>query len=125
LLPLRYPKSWAVVGWLLVAAVIVGSLVPGTNLPKLGISDKIEHAGAYCMLMVWFSGLYRRPLYPLIAAVLLFLGIGLDLLQGLTRTRSLDWRDMVANGVGIAIGLVAARYFLGGWCQRIEQRLLS
>jgi hypothetical protein len=127
LLPLRYPKLWSVLGWLLVAGVIVGSLLPGRALDTLSISlnDKVLHTSTYCVLTLWFTGLYRRSLYLVIGGVLLGLGVSLDLLQGLTRTRSLDWRDMIANATGIAAGLVLAFTVVGGWCQRVERRLLS
>jgi hypothetical protein len=125
LLPLRFPKWWAGLGWLLVIGVIVGSLLPGPALPNVSMNDKFEHAAVYCLLMVWFAGLYPRRLYLLVASVLLGLGIGLDLLQGLTETRSLEFFDIVADFVGILIGLVLAVSLLGGWCQRLEQRLLS
>jgi VanZ family protein len=116
---------WAGLGWLLVMGVIVGSLLPGPSLPNVSMNDKFEHAGAYCLLMVWFAGLYPRRLYWLVASVLLGLGIGLDLLQGLTETRSLEFLDIVADFVGIVIGLALSVSLLGGWCQRLEQRLLS
>jgi hypothetical protein len=127
LLPLRFPQVWSAVGWVLVAGVIVGSLVPGraVELLSLGISDKLLHAGAYFVLMVWFAGFYRRGVYPLIAAVLLALGAGLDFLQGLTATRSLDWRDIAMNSAGVVVGLALSLSFVGGWCQRVEERLLS
>jgi hypothetical protein len=127
LLPLRYPKIWSLLGWLLVVGVIVGSLLPGRALDTLPLSlnDKMLHTSTYCVLTLWFTGLYRRSLYLVIGGVLLGLGVSLDLLQGLTRTRSLDWRDMVANATGIAAGLVLAFYVVGGWCQRVERRLLS
>ena len=125
MLPLRFPKWWAGLGWLLVTGVIVGSLLPGPALPNVSMNDKVEHVGAYCLLMVWFAGLYPRRLYLLIAAGLLGLGIGLDLLQGLTQTRSLEFLDIVADFAGIMIGLALAVSLLGGWCQRLEQRLLS
>jgi hypothetical protein len=124
-LPLRYPKFWAAVGWLLVAGVVIGSLMPGPNVPSLGLSDKVMHAGAYFTLMVWFAGFYRRGVYPLIAGVLIALGVGLDLLQRLTETRSFDWYDVAMNCAGVAVGLILSRLLVGGWSQRLEQRLLS
>jgi len=123
LLPLRYPKLWLVAGWLFVIVVIGGSLMPGNLLPATS-SDKLMHAGSYFLLMIWFGGLYRRAFHPLIGIVLLVLGVGLDLLQGLTATRSLDPRDMVANALGIAGGLVLSMWLLEGWCQRLERHLV-
>jgi VanZ family protein len=125
LLPLRFPKLWSALGWLLVAGVIVGSLIPGQALEVVNISDKLLHAGTYLILMVWFAGFYRRSLYPLIAVVLLALGMSLDLLQGFTVTRSFDWFDIAMNGAGVAAGLTLSLLLLGGWCEWVERRLLS
>ena len=111
--------------WLLTAAVIVGSLLPGPVVPAIPIRDKLLHAGAYLVLMVSFAGLYRRGLYPVVASGLLVLGVSLDLLQRLTETRSFDLKDIAMNCAGVAVGLVLSWWLLGGWCQRVEQRLLS
>jgi hypothetical protein len=69
--------------------------------------------------------LYRRSIYPVIAAVLLGLGLALDGLQTLTATRSFDWYDVAMNTAGVLAGLILSWSALGGWCQRVEQRLLS
>ena len=124
MLPLRYPALWSALGWLLVVGVVVGSLLPGSAMPG-AIDDKLLHAGAYAILMLWFSGLYRPGLYAAIAAALLALGTALDMLQGLTRTRSFDWEDIAANFAGIVVGCTLAFALVGGWCLRIERRLLS
>jgi VanZ family protein len=121
-LPLRHPRIWLALGWMLVVGVVVGSLVPGQLLRAVSVGDKFQHAGAYFLLMVWFAGLYRRGLHPIIAAVLLLLGAALDVLQGMTRTRSFDLADIAADGVGIAVGLVLSYWVLEGWCQRLERR---
>jgi VanZ family protein len=125
LLPLRFPKLWSALGWLLIAAVVVGSLVPGPALQQVPFDDKVMHAGTYFVLMVWFAGFYRRGFYPWIAAVLLALGVGLDLLQLLTETRSFDWYDVAMNTAGISVGLALSFLLVGGWCERVERRLLS
>jgi VanZ family protein len=124
-LPLRFPKFWTAVAWLLTAGVIVGSLLPGEVVAHIHVRDKYMHAGSYFVLMVAFAGLYRRGLYPIVAVVLMTLGLSLDLLQRLTETRSFDWKDIGMNCAGVAIGLVLSWWLLGGWCQRVEQRLLS
>ena len=125
MLSLRFPKLWSTLGWLLVAGVIVGSLIPGSAVPMVGIDDEVMHAGAYFVLMVWFAGLYRRDRYLAIAAVLAALGIGLDTLQVLTATRTFDWDDVAMNCAGVVAGLALSWSLLGGWCQRVERRLLS
>jgi VanZ family protein len=124
-LPLRFPKLWTAFAWFLTAAVIVGSLVPGPVLTAIPMRDKVEHAAAYLVLMVCFAGLYRRGLYPAVAAALLALGVSLELLQLLTETRTFDLQDIAMNCAGVAAGLALSWWLLGGWCQRVEQRLLS
>jgi hypothetical protein len=126
-LPLRFPRLWTAVAWLLTAGVVVGSLLPNDVVTTLSLStsDVVLHAGSYFILMVSFAGLYRRGLYPIVAAVLLALGVTLDLLQLLTATRHFDWKDIAMNSVGVVAGLVLSWALLGGWCQRVEQRLLS
>jgi len=123
LLPLRYPWVWMIPGWALVLAVAIGSLLPGQMLRAVAFSDKIEHASAYFVLMLWFAGLYSRKRLPLVAVGLFVLGLALDLLQLTTRTRHFDWYDVLANGCGILAGLVLAVLLLGGWCQRVERWL--
>ena len=125
MLPLRFPKLWTALAWLLTAAVIIGSLIPGPAVAAIPVRDKMLHAVAYLVLMVSFAGFYRPGLYPAVAAVLLVLGASLELLQRLTETRSGDWRDMAMNSAGVAAGLVLSWWLLGGWCQRVERRLLS
>lgn len=126
MLPLRFPKLWAALGWVLVGAVVAGSLIPGPVVAEVvTLNDKLLHAGAYFVLMVWFAGFYRHSAYPIIATVLFALGLGLDLLQLLTDTRSFDWYDVAMNSAGVVLGFILSALLLGGWCQRIEQRLLS
>ena len=124
-MPLRFPKLWSALGWLLVGFVVFGSLIPGPAVQAVHVNDKLMHAGAYFVLMVWFAGFCRHAAYPVIATALLALGLALDLLQLLTDTRSFDWYDVAMNSAGVLFGFVLSTLLLGGWCQRVEQRLLS
>lgn len=123
MLPLRFPRVWLVLGWALVAAVVLGSLLPGGTVAKLAVEDKLLHAGSYCLLMIWFAGLYERRRHLYIALGVLALGIVLDVLQGSVSTRSFDWQDIAANGLGVAVGLGLSLWLLAGWCQRVERML--
>jgi VanZ family protein len=123
-LPLRYPRFWLSFGWLLVLAVIVGSLLPAPIIREItpAISDKLMHFGAYFVLMVWFAGLYPRGKHVLLAVALVALGTALDILQGTaTRTRSFDLLDIAADAVGIVVALVFSAWLLEGWCLRVER----
>lgn len=121
---LNYPWVWWALGWLLVAGVVVGSLLPGNLAPDLPVRDKLLHAGSYLLLMVWFSGLYNRERHLLIAALLLMLGLALDFAQSASPGRSFELADVAANASGILAGLLLARFALANWCQRVEQLFL-
>lgn len=123
MVPLRYPWLWWLVGWLMIAGVIVGSLIPGHTIPKVIVSDKLLHAGMYFLLMIWFAGLYRRSRHAWIALGLMLLGLGLDLLQGMTSSRTFDLADVAANVTGILAALALSYLLLEGWCQRMERWL--
>ena len=125
MLPLRHPWLWLALGWLLVLTVIVGSLAPSPMLSAITIRDKALHAGSYFLLMVWFAGLYPRGRQAVVALVLLALGIALDVLQAGTATRTFDLHDILANALGILLGLILSLALLAGWCQRIERLLTA
>jgi len=114
-----------ILGWLLVAGVCVGSLLPGTSLPSFHVQDKVLHAGSYFLLMIWFAGLYERKRHIFIAAVLALLGLGLDALQSGVSTRSFDLLDVAANTGGILVGWIVSVSLLEGWCQRVERSLFA
>jgi|HigsolmetaAR201D_1030396.scaffolds.fasta_scaffold01081_5 VanZ family protein len=118
---LRHPWFWLGLGWALVVSVIVVSLIPGQKLPQVGISDKVEHALAYAMMTLWFTGMYPRSSYLRVALGMFALGVAIEIAQALLPFgREMDVRDVIANTVGIAIGIAAALAGLGGWAQRIE-----
>ena len=122
MLPLRYPRFWLLLGWLMVLVVVGASLMPAKAVELLfgTLSDKLEHIAAYTGLMAWFGGMFRRALQPRIAIGLVVLGGVLELLQGLTPTRTPDLRDLEADTVGVLIGLALSMTILTRWCQRIE-----
>lgn len=126
MLPLRYPRLWWLLGWLLVVAVVVGSLLPSQAIAGVeAIGDKFLHALAYFVMMLWFAGLYPRERHVWIAAGLLVLGTALDVLQGATETRTFDLRDIAADACGILLGLLLARFLLAGWCLKLERLLVA
>lgn len=123
-LPLRYPKLWFGLGWLMLIAVTVGSLMPGMDGLDVDTHDKFIHFSSYFALMLWFAGLYqRRRHYALIAAILMALGVFLDALQGQLPYRQFDMLDIAANTAGVICGFGLAVLMMGGWCQRVERWL--
>jgi VanZ family protein len=123
MLPLKYRKSWLVTGWGLIALAIYGSLTSNPSMVPDGVSDKFLHTGTYATLSFWFAGIYPRSRYAHIAVGLFCLGLAAEFAQGWMRAgRMQDFNDVIANTLGIAIGLLVA-FLLGGWAQRIERWL--
>lgn len=125
MIPLRFPWVWWTLGWLLIAGVAAGSLVPGGTIGDFSVSDKVLHALAYFVLMFWFSGLYRRERHWILALAIVAFGFALELAQAGTASRSFDLYDAAANASGILLALVLAWFVFEGWCRRVEQILFS
>ena len=100
----RYRRIWLLLGWGLVAAVIVLSLIP-VEVDLGEGRDKLAHALAYGGLSFWFGMIFGgRALQLGIAVALAAMGVALEFLQGLTDYRSFEVADMVANAVGAGLG---------------------
>jgi hypothetical protein len=102
-------RAWRIVGWLGVLGVIVLSLIP--NPPSIGVEqgDKIGHAAAYALLMLWFAQIHLQRWQRMpVALWLLTLGIALEFAQGWAGPRTFSIADMGADAAGIALGWLAA-----------------
>lgn len=119
---LRFQRLWISVGVFLVLAVAISSIntIP-ESLKAVMVQDKVAHTLAYASLMGWFSQIYRHDLTRLILALgLVAMGIGIEFLQGLTKTRQFDVLDMVANTSGVALAWALAYTWVGdilGWLE--------
>lgn len=118
--PLTFAGLWSIIGWALVVAVVVLSLIPSVPLPPVQGSDKVAHIIAYFGLMIWFGQLYFRRFHPRIAVALLALGVLLEFLQRLTPYRTFEVADMVADGMGIALAWGLASTRMGAWLIGID-----
>ena len=125
MLSLRYPWLWLSLGLALVVCVIAASVFPIVVIVKIDLTwgDKVAHAISYCLLMIWFSGLYARRYHGIVAAALLALGIILEMLQLKLPYRFFEPADLLANATGVFIGLGLSFWLFAGWCQRMESRL--
>lgn len=107
--------SWLAVGLVWVAAVFYLSLTPYPPQPvTFWQADKLEHALAYGLLMLWFCQIYRqrRP-RMLLALLLVAMGIAIEYLQGETGYRTFEYADMLANATGVLVGWAWAQTSLG------------
>lgn len=121
MLPLRLGPLWLLLGWVGVAAAIVVSLWPGGVSLAVNVWDKLQHALGYFVLALWFTGLYPRERYAHVGGACFALGVAIELLQGLTITRRMDFSDVVANSAGIVAALLCAHALLGGWALKVER----
>jgi hypothetical protein len=119
--PLAYRRLWLALGMVIVLAVIVSSLVPGGLPARFPGNDKLGHAGAYLVLMVWFAGLQPRHTWRWVALSLLGMGLVLEVAQGLMHMhRMAEPGDVIANAAGIGLGAMAAARGLASWAYRLE-----
>jgi VanZ family protein len=108
--------------WLVV--LLVAMLLPSNKIPSVvkGVNDKILHSGAYALAAFLFylgqNHFFTKPknhsLSLIIAAfILLIIGVIIEFLQeNYIPGRSGSIRDILANMIGIAWGMLSA-YVLG------------
>jgi hypothetical protein len=122
MLDLRHGRTLLVIGWVLIAIIVVGSLTPAGVDVRFLLSDKVRHLTSYLVIMVYFSGLYPRERHVMLALAFFLMGAMLELLQGaLTTTRHMDFIDLTANTLGIVLGFVFARLGLAQWPRLIDR----
>lgn len=104
-------RRWRVATLVLAVAVVALALLPlSLHGPSLGW-DKANHAVAFAALAVCGAlGLRGAPnASRRLVLGLLALGIGIEVAQSFTPDRRAEWQDVVADAVGMAIGLLVAR----------------
>lgn len=102
---LKLRLLWLAMGWAMLVAVVVLSLIP-VNVDMAEGGDKWLHFIAYGSLMFWFCLLHDRQWR--IAVAFVALGILLEFAQGQTGYRSFEYADMIANGLGVILGWIIA-----------------
>lgn len=110
----RGALAWRIAFCVLLVLVVVGSLTPSTGEggPILPIPDWAQHAIGYGLLMAALVGSQVRPRMWRSALALVGLGAILELVQGWLGYRFAEAKDLLANGVGIALVAVLAWWML-------------
>ena len=117
----RFRSAWLALGWLMAAAIIVGSLAPSLPSAAGAVSDKFLHFTAYAGMAFVFAGALGRQRWLFLGIALFLFGAGIELAQEyLTASRAGEWGDLAANTAGILSGLLAAALVPGNWCRQVE-----
>ena len=123
---LRFKKIWRSLAYLIILIIIVLSLMPNPDkITPFSTSDKLMHALAYAVSMFWFGLCFKREKLFGIGAGLILLGVALEFIQGQTGYRTMSFYDIVANCVGVFVGLALSFSRLSKFLQYIERRLLK
>lgn len=122
---LRYRRLWFGAGMVIAAVILIVCLLPGNKLPELkNISDKTEHMLAFATLAFWFGSiLVRRDIVWLALALVAFGGL-IELAQATMKLgRQGDVNDLIADAIGVAVGIALALTPLGRWARWVENHL--
>ncbi len=113
---LKHIENWLLGKALYIAlfvsvAIAFLSLINTNQLPKpsIGVSDKVLHVSAYIVLFWSWMLVFRKDssfkTRLILFMSLFFFGIVLEWIQGeLTSYRTADWKDIVANSMGLFLG---------------------
>jgi hypothetical protein len=101
--------------WMTCLAIGVLSLTPVDNLPQqvADIWDKAQHAAGFAALTILGRWAYPRAAIPLGLGLLAY-GGAIELAQLASGWRQGDILDWLADGTGVALGLVLSAIWLRG-----------
>lgn len=95
--------------------------IPGTGLPKIGVSDKFEHFFAYLLLALLGGltfhfqkkiGILRRNVFVFCFVIFTAYGLIDEVHQYFIPGRFFDWFDLLANVFGITAGIFILKQLL-------------
>ncbi|MFO7877519.1 MAG: hypothetical protein R6U55_13145 [Desulfovermiculus sp.] len=98
-------------GWLFsLGLILYGSLSPDTQInTQIENSDKILHASAYTWLAFGARISFTPPSHSVRLGIgLIFLGCAVELIQSQIPGRFFSGADMLANALGVGLGLALA-----------------
>ena len=123
----KLKQLWLAIGYAMVAFVIYLSVSSNPPDVELGFEfqDKLFHALAYFILMFWFAQIYHLKKQRLIFALLFIaLGIAMEGIQSFDPKRYAEFDDVVANSLGVAIGILLTKRSLKNLLYQFEKRFL-
>jgi hypothetical protein len=123
---LRHRRLWILLGCAGSALIVYLSLTPSPHHVSAAFAaaggDKVEHVLAFLVPVLYFGQLHPSArARAWIAAAWIAAGIGLEVGQrSLGGYADLEYGDMVASAVGVAVGVALLRTPLGRMLARVE-----
>lgn len=123
--PLRFALLWVSLGAALFLLVVYLCLrAPGAEESWFPGFDKFAHASAFFALGFCSLALVERRAYLRVIAVMLAIGLGIEVAQGLMALgRRAEWADLAADALGVAFALIVSLLRSESWFQWVEARI--
>lgn len=124
---LRFLVIWRIIAFMNIALIIFLSIVPGPkDMGQLIGMDKLLHVLAYAFTMFWCRMCYSEKKHIIMFSIgLILMGGTLEIMQGLTGYRMMSAYDMIANSIGVLLGLVLARTRLSMLLSNVERLFIN
>ena len=103
------PAAHRQIGYMLLFIVFVASALPPGPVPSPSFegADKILHVIAYLVLSAWFGYITPTKNYTRLATWLFLFGGAIEIMHFFLPYRFASVGDLIANAVGISLGLIA------------------
>jgi VanZ family protein len=121
---LRYRRTWLSGGIAMVLIITVVCLLPSTELPSTGLSDKTEHFLAFGAVAFWFGSIVVRRDLPWVFLAVVAFGALIEVAQStMGLGRQGDLLDLAADSIGVALGIALVLTPLGRWARWVERQI--
>ncbi len=101
-------RHWRWLFWACLLAVLALSLLPlSPELPTTGW-DKTNHLLAFAVLLLLGDRAYPGKLGWMLVGLLAYGGL-IEILQSFTSDRMAEWADLLADGLGMVVGVALRR----------------
>lgn len=105
-MPAQYSKESRFLFWLALIGSYVLAIIPQEMAPEIGnLSDKTLHFIAFAILALLYNLSYRMAWWKSVVTLLLY-ACFIEFSQYFTPNRCAELLDIVADGIGIVIGLL-------------------
>lgn len=121
---LRYHGLWVLIGITMLVVVFYLCLKAPDGGTESLLPDKLAHALAFFALTGWFAALVERRFYAHVVVLMLGVGVGIEIAQGVMALgRSAELADVYADATGIALGILVSLPIRDSWFERCERWL--